>query len=75
MKEIDADGVNGDTQDGVPLAFSLAAERVGHPLAFEPEGGPARRGAGVERDDMGPVQVSDLCPRSTAIAGWSRATW
>ena len=38
MKEIDADGVNGDTQDGVPLAFSLAAERIGHPLAFEPEG-------------------------------------
>ena len=37
MKEIDADGVNGDTQDGVPLAFPLAAERVGHPLAFEPE--------------------------------------
>ena len=27
MKEIDADGINGDTQDGVPLAFSLAAER------------------------------------------------
>lgn len=38
MKELDADGVNGDTQDGVPLAFSLAAERIGHPLAFEPEG-------------------------------------
>jgi iron(II)-dependent oxidoreductase len=41
MKEIGADGVNGDTQDGVPLAFSLAAEAIGHPLAFEPEGGPA----------------------------------
>ena len=41
MKEIDADGVNGDTQDGVPLAFSLAAEKAGHPLAFEPEGGPS----------------------------------
>ncbi len=41
MKQIDADGVNGDTQDGVPLAFSLAAEKVGHPLAFEPEGGPS----------------------------------
>jgi iron(II)-dependent oxidoreductase len=41
MKEVDADGVNGDTQDGVPLAFSLAADRVGHPLAFEPELGPA----------------------------------
>ena len=40
MKEIDADGVNGDTQDGVPLAFSLAAEKIGHPLAFEPEAGP-----------------------------------
>ncbi|MGB6194201.1 MAG: formylglycine-generating enzyme family protein [Terracidiphilus sp.] len=41
MKEIDADGINGDTQDGVPLAFTLAAEKVGHPLAFEPENGPA----------------------------------
>ena len=44
MKEIGADGVNGDTQDGVPLAFSLAAEKVGHPLAFEPEAGPADEG-------------------------------
>jgi gamma-glutamyl hercynylcysteine S-oxide synthase len=41
MKEIGADGVNGDTQDGVPLAFSLAADKVGHPLAFEPEDGPS----------------------------------
>ncbi|MDE3202505.1 MAG: formylglycine-generating enzyme family protein, partial [Acidobacteriota bacterium] len=37
MKEVGADGVNGDTQDGVPLGFSLAAEKNGHPLAFEPE--------------------------------------
>jgi formylglycine-generating enzyme required for sulfatase activity len=41
MKAIDADGINGDTQDGVPLGFSLAADAVGHPLAFEPEGGPS----------------------------------
>ncbi|WP_158749609.1 SUMF1/EgtB/PvdO family nonheme iron enzyme [Acidobacterium sp. S8] len=41
MKEIDADGINGDTQDGVPLAFSLAADKVDHPLAFEPEDGPS----------------------------------
>jgi len=41
MKEIDADGINGDTQDGVPLAFSQAADKAGHPLAFEPEGGPS----------------------------------
>ena len=41
MKEIGADGINGDTQDGVPLAYSYAADKVGHPLAFEPEGGPS----------------------------------
>ncbi len=41
MKEIGADGVNGDTQDGVPLAFSKAADEAGHPLAFEPEGSPS----------------------------------
>jgi len=41
MAEIGADGINGDTQDGVPLAFVEAAEKIGHPLVFEPEGGPA----------------------------------
>jgi len=41
MKAIDADGINGDTQDGVPLGFTLAADAAGHPLAFEPEGGPS----------------------------------
>ncbi len=41
MKQIDADGINGDTQDGVPLGFSLAADQIGHPLAFEPEGSPS----------------------------------
>jgi formylglycine-generating enzyme required for sulfatase activity len=41
MKEIGADGVNGDTQDGVPLGFSVAAEKIGHPLAFQPEGSPS----------------------------------
>ena len=40
MKEIGADGINGDTQDGVPLAFSLAGEKINHPLVFEPEGSP-----------------------------------
>lgn len=44
MKEIGADGVNGDTQDGVPLAFSVAADRIGHPLVFEPEGSPHDEG-------------------------------
>ena len=41
MAKVGADGINGDTQDGVPLAFSLVADKTGHTLAFEPEGGPA----------------------------------
>ena len=41
MAEVGADGINGDTQDGVPLAYSEAADKIGHPLAFEPEGGPS----------------------------------
>jgi gamma-glutamyl hercynylcysteine S-oxide synthase len=41
MAEVGADGINGDTQDGVPLAFSAAADKVGHPLAFEPEEDPS----------------------------------
>ena len=38
MKAIGADGINGDTQDGVPLAFSLASDRVDAHLVFQPEG-------------------------------------
>jgi iron(II)-dependent oxidoreductase len=40
MKEIDADGVNGDTMDGIPRAFNEAAMAVNHPLALEPEAFP-----------------------------------
>jgi iron(II)-dependent oxidoreductase len=49
MKEIDADGINGDTQDGVPLAFSLAADKIGHPLAFEPRWPLSRRAGRMTR--------------------------
>lgn len=38
LADIGADGINGDTQDGVPLAYSLAAEARNHPLATQPEG-------------------------------------
>jgi formylglycine-generating enzyme required for sulfatase activity len=41
MKEIDADGVNGDTMDGMAQSFFQASEKVGHPLVFEPEGFPS----------------------------------
>jgi gamma-glutamyl hercynylcysteine S-oxide synthase len=40
MAQIDADGINGDTQDGIPLPFFQAAEKVDHPLAYQPEGSP-----------------------------------
>jgi len=45
MKEVDADGVNGDTQQGVPLAFVLSSVKAGHPLAFQPESTPSDEGA------------------------------
>ena len=40
MKEIRADGVNGDTFGGVPRSYRLASDAIGHPLVFEPEGFP-----------------------------------
>ena len=41
MAEIGADGINGDTLDGIPHAFRTASDQTGHPIALEPEGGPA----------------------------------
>ncbi|MGB7191222.1 MAG: SUMF1/EgtB/PvdO family nonheme iron enzyme [Acidobacteriaceae bacterium] len=38
MAEVGADGVLGDTMDGVPRAFLVASEKAGHPLALQPEG-------------------------------------
>eukprot|EP01126_Amoeba_proteus_P054350 TRINITY_DN6683_c0_g2_i2.p1 TRINITY_DN6683_c0_g2~~TRINITY_DN6683_c0_g2_i2.p1 ORF type:complete len:367 (-),score=73.60 TRINITY_DN6683_c0_g2_i2:218-1318(-) len=39
LKEVGADGFNGDTMYGVPRSFYDASVQVGHPLALEPEGG------------------------------------
>jgi formylglycine-generating enzyme required for sulfatase activity len=41
MAEIGADGINGDTLDGVPRAFRSASDQTGHSIALEPEVGPA----------------------------------
>ena len=41
MASVGADGILGDTMDGVPNAFLRASERVGRPLALQPEGLPA----------------------------------
>ncbi|MGO4885454.1 MAG: formylglycine-generating enzyme family protein [Bryobacteraceae bacterium] len=37
MAEIGADGVNGDTFDGLPHAYRTASDQTGHPVALEPE--------------------------------------
>ena len=36
-KAVNADGVNGDTYSGVPLAFRETSDRMNHPLVFQPE--------------------------------------
>ena len=41
MAEIGADGINGDTLDGMPKAFRDASDKTGHPIVFEPEGYPS----------------------------------
>jgi formylglycine-generating enzyme required for sulfatase activity len=41
MAEIGADGINGDTLDGIPRAFRTASDQTGHPIALQPEGGPS----------------------------------
>jgi formylglycine-generating enzyme required for sulfatase activity len=63
MAEIGADGINGDTQDGVPLAFSLAAEKIRHPLAFEPEGGPADEAVAYDVMTWGQYAMPNFVPR------------
>ena len=39
LASVDADGINGDTLDGMPRAFRIASDKLNHPLALEPEGG------------------------------------
>jgi iron(II)-dependent oxidoreductase len=45
LAEVNADGVNGDTLEGMPRSYFLAAQKAGHPLALEPE-------LGVGHDEM-----------------------
>lgn len=39
LKETNGDGFNGDTMEFVPKNFWKASEKIGYPLAFEPEDG------------------------------------
>ncbi|MEO8735964.1 MAG: SUMF1/EgtB/PvdO family nonheme iron enzyme [Edaphobacter sp.] len=40
LADVGADGINGDTLQGVPRTFRSASDTLGHPLALEPELGP-----------------------------------
>jgi formylglycine-generating enzyme required for sulfatase activity len=37
LTSVDADGINGDTQEGMPASFRRASDKTGRPLALEPE--------------------------------------
>ena len=37
MAAVGADGINGDTQEGMPASFRRAADKIHYPLALEPE--------------------------------------
>ena len=63
LAEVGADGIDGDTQDGVPLTFSLAADKTGHPLAFEPEGSPADEALAWNVMTWGQYQLDDRQPQ------------
>ncbi len=39
MAAVGADGVNGDTFQGIPRAYRVASDETGHPIAFQPEVG------------------------------------
>ncbi len=37
LVSVNADGINGDTLEGIPRIFSIDSAKLGHPLALEPE--------------------------------------
>ena len=37
LASVEADGINGDTQEGMPASFRRAADKIHYPLALEPE--------------------------------------
>ena len=39
-RDVGADGVNGDTYNGVPRSFLVASQKLRHPLVFQPESAP-----------------------------------
>jgi len=41
LTTLNADGINGDTLEGIPHTFRTASDALHHPLALEPELGPA----------------------------------
>ncbi len=63
MKAIGADGINGDTYNGIPSEFLTASQNQAYPLVLEPENhlGP-RRDAVVQHDELGLLEISAAAP-------------
>ena len=55
MAEVGADGVNGDTQDGVASSLSLAADKLGHPPRFRAGERSPGRCLGLELTNLGAI--------------------
>ncbi len=89
VKAVGADGINGDTYNGVPRAFFDACDALGCPVVLQPESTDQRRGAadleraelgqeGAERGDPagGQVEVAGAAPHDqlSRTAGAATAT-
>ena len=70
LAEVNADGVNGDTLEGMPRSYFVAAQKIGHPLALEPE-------LGVAHDEMLAYNVMSWGEgwKSTFVPMLSRYKW
>ena len=53
----------------------LAAEKIGHPLAFEPEGSPSDEALSWNVLDLGPILPFPSFPWSIDTSGSRHATW
>ncbi len=58
MAEVGADGINGDTFNGLPRTFRTASDRTGHPIIFRARRRAGRRGAGLEQPELGLLGIS-----------------
>jgi gamma-glutamyl hercynylcysteine S-oxide synthase len=67
LADIDADGINGDTLDGLPRTYRVASDRLNHPLVLEPEGG---LGGSLNFDPSYPRGADEMLSYNTMTWGY-----